>query len=230
MLIKKILCIPLPPNKFGIETVKKYYENYNLENKNFTLKQVTEEAVLELLLSVNTSKVAGLDNLSGKFLKEGAAVLVKPITSICNLSINHSVFPEKCKNAKLKPLYKKGLKTEPKNYRPISLLPLVSKIIERIIYEQTKIFLEQSKILDKYQSGLRSNHSTNVCLSYLTNKILKGFDDGKITGMILIDLQKAFDTIDHKILLNKMRYLGFSQSSINWFRSYLTNRTFTVQL
>ena len=66
-LVKKL---PRPPNKFGIETVKKYYENYNLQNKNFTLKQVTEEAVLELLLSVNTSKAAGLDNLSGKFLKE----------------------------------------------------------------------------------------------------------------------------------------------------------------
>ena len=226
-LVKKL---PRPPNKFGIETVKRYYKNYNLEKKNFTLNQVTEEAVLELLLSVNTSKAAGLDNLSGKFLKEGAPVLVTSITSICNLSIKHSIFPEKCKNAKLKPLYKKGLKTEPKNYRPISLLPLVSKIIERIIYEQTKIFLEKNKILYKYQSGFRSNHSTNVCLSYLTNKILKGFDDGKITGMILIDLQKAFDTIDHKILLDKMRYLGFSQSSINWFRSYLTNRTFTVQL
>ena len=146
-----------------------------------------------MLLSVNTSKAAGLDNLSGKFLKEGAAVLVKPITNICNLSINHSVFPEKCKNAKLKPLYKKGLKTEPKNYRPISLLPLVSKIIERIIYEQTKIFLEQNKILYKYQSGLRSNHSTNVCLLYLTNKIL------------------GFDTIDHKILLTLLSQFFFKR-------------------
>ena len=172
-LVKKL---PHPPNKFGIETVKRYYKNYNLEKKNFTLKQVTEEAVLELLLSINISKAAGFDNLSGKFLKEGAPVLVTPITSICNLSINLSIFPEKCKNAKLKPLYKKGLKTEPKNYRPISLLPLVSKIIERMIYERTQIFLEQNKIIYKYQSGFCSNHSTNVCLSYLTNKILNGFD------------------------------------------------------
>ena len=131
-----------------------------------------------------------------------------------------STFPSKCKPAKLKPLFKKGSKTEAKNYRPISLLPLVSKIIERIIHNQVESFLEKHKIIYKYQSGFRRNHSTNTCLSYLTNKIQKGLVEGSLTGMILIDLQKAFDTIDHKILLLKMNYLGFAESTINWFRSY----------
>ena len=141
-----------------------------------------------------------------------------------------SAFPDKCKQAKLKPLFKKGSTTEPKNYRPISLLPLISKIIERVIHDQTQKYLDKNDILYKYQSGFRANHSTNSCLSFLTNKVQNGFEKGNLTGMILIDLQKAFDTIDHKILLNKMEFIGFSASSINWFKSYLESRTFSVQV
>ena len=171
------------------------------------------------------SKAAGLDNLAGKFLRDGASVLVTPVTEICNLSIRLSAFPDKCKIAKLKPLFKKGSKTEAKNYRPISLLPLISKIVERVIYDQTQSFLDKNEIRYKYQSGFRSNHSTNLCLSYLSNKVLTSFDQGMLlTAMILIDLQKAFDTIDHEILLRKMKYLGFSDATIKWFESYLTNR------
>ena len=158
-----------------------------------------------------------MDKVAGKFLKDGSSILVTPITEICNLSIKLSTFPNKCKPAKLKPLFKKGSKTEAKNYRPISLLPLVSKIIEKIIHNQTESFLEKHEIIYKYQSGFRKNHSTNSCLSYLSNKIQKGFEEGNLTGMILIDLQKAFDTIDHEILLCKMNYLGFTESAINWF-------------
>ncbi len=222
--------LPTAPKKFGIDTVKKYYEKYKLEGKDFSFSPVTEETVLKLLLNINPSKAAGLDNLAGKFLREGATVLVTPVTEICNLSIRLSTFPDKCKIAKLKPLFKKGSKTEAKNYRPISLLPLISKIVEKVIYDQTQNFLDKNEILYKYQSGFRSNHSTNSCLSYLSNKVLTSFDQGMLTGMILIDLQKAFDTIDHEILLQKMKYIGFSVATIKWFESYLTNRIFKVNV
>ena len=92
------------------------------------------------------------------------------------------------------------------------------------------MFLTQNKILHKYQSGFRSNHSTNECLSYLNDKILKGFDEGLLTGMVLIDLQKAFDTIDHGVLFKKMKYLGFTNKTISWFRSYLKDRSFKVSI
>ena len=222
--------LPTAPNKFGIDTVKKYYENYKLEGKFFSFTPVTEETILKMLLTTNPSKAAGLDNLAGKYLREGASVLVTPVTKICNLSIRLSTFPDKCKIAKLKPLFKKGSKTETKNYRPISLLPLISKIVEKVIFDQTQIFLDKNQIIYKYQSGFRSNHSTNSCLSYLSNKVLTSFDQGMITGMILIDLQKAFDTIDHKILLKKMKHLGFSDETIKWFESYLANRIFKVNV
>ena len=186
--------------------------------------------ILKLLKQLNPAKSAGIDNLTGKFLKEGAPVLASPITDLVNLSISLSLFPDDCKIAKLKPLYKKEAKTKPKNYRPISLLPLLSKIIERIIHNQTQEFLDKNNILYKYQSGFQKHHSTYTCLSYLTDKVKIGFEEGLLTGMVLIDLQKAFDTIDHSILLEKMSCLGFAGKTIAWDTSHLTNRSFIVNV
>ena len=121
-LVKKL---PNPPNKFGTGTVREYYKNLNLEEKSFTFEPTTHAVVLKLLEDLNPSKGAGLDNIAGKFLKEGASILASPLTDLCNLSISLSSFPDECKVAKLKPLYKKETKTKPKNYRPISLYPLI---------------------------------------------------------------------------------------------------------
>ena len=191
---------------------------------------MTEDHVLQLLKDMNVDKAAGIDNLLGKFLKDGANILAKPISELCNFSIKYSVFPKDCQIAKLKPLYKKGSTTLPKNYRPISLLPLISKIIEKGIHDQTQAFLDKNKILYRFQSGFRKHFSTDSCLSYLNNKIATGFESGLHTGMILIDLQKAFDTINNEILINKMEFLGFSKNVILWFKSYLAHRKFKVNL
>ena len=149
--------------------------------------------------------------------QDGADILTIPITQLCNLSIKFSHFPKDCKVAKPKPLYKKGNKTDTKNFRPISLLPIISKIIEKVIHDQTINYLTENSILYRYQSGFHKNHSTDTTPAYLTDKILTGFGSGLLTGMILIGLQKAFDTINHHILLRKMSVLRFSDRSINWF-------------
>ena len=106
------------------------------------MKLTTQIAVLKLLQSLDTTKAVGIDNISGRFLKDGASLLADS----CYLSIKLAVFPEKCKIDKLKTLFKKGNKLEPKNYRPISLLPLVSKIFEKIIQSQTQPYLNSNKI------------------------------------------------------------------------------------
>ena len=129
--------------------------------------------------------------------------------------MKRSKFPLDFKIAKLKPSYKKESKTDPKNYHLVLLLPLVSKVIEKVIHNQTKILLSKNYILYKYQSGFRKSFSTNSCLTLLTDKINKGFESGKYTGLILIDLQKAFDTIDHEILLKKIGCIGFSENVIS---------------
>ena len=223
----------LPPASsiFGLSSVCQYYnKTLKLPNTRFKFTFVSEDSVLKILKNMDENKAAGLDNLSGKFLRDGATILAKPLSEICNLSIKYSTFPNDCKIAKLKPLFKRGSKTDPKNYRPISLLPLISKIIEKIIHDQTQNFLDKNNVIYRYQSGFRKFYSTDSCLSYLNNKITTGFESGLFTGMILIDLQKAFDTINHDILIKKMTFLGFSEETTNWFKSYLTNRKFIVHI
>ena len=191
---------------------------------------MSEETVLTLLQDLDENKAAGLDNVSNKFLKDGTIVLAKPISQICNSSIKYSIFPSDCKIAKLKPLFKKGSKTDPKNYRPISVLPLVSKKIEKVIHDQTQRFLDKNDKIYRYQTGFRKFFSTDSCLSYLNNKIATGVKSVLYTGMILIDLRKAFDTVNHDILLKKMEFIGFSEETTKWFKSYLSNRKFEVHI
>ena len=196
----------------------------------FHLASVSENSILTILKATQVSKAAGTDTLSGRFLKDGVKVLSKPISDLCNLSITSEKFPDPCKVAKPKPLYKKGSLTEPCNYRPISLLPLIYKVIEKVIHDQTSTFLNSKNLLHAFQSGFRKKHSTDFCLSYLNDKILKGFDRSMMTGMILVDLQKVFDTIDHDVLFQKLYAIGFSKCTVNWFNSYLSNRSFKVNL
>ena len=206
--------LPPPCKRFALNTVRSYYQDIlGLLSSKFKFSNLTEDHFLQLLKDMNVDKAVGIDNLSGKFLKDGANFLAKPISGLCNLSIKYSVFPKDCQTAKLKPLCKKGSTTLPKNYRPISLLPLISKIIEKVVHDQTQAYLDENKILYRFQSGFRKDFSTDSCFSYLNNKFSTGFESGLHTGMILIDLQKAFDTINHEILINKMEFLGFLRKS-----------------
>ena len=126
--------------------------------KKLKFEKVSSVSILKILKEFKTNKATVTDNLAGRFLKDGSNILCTTIAKICNLSIKLASFPDKCKVAKIKPLHKKGLKTDPKNFRPISLLPLISKIIERIIHDQTMNFLSDNNVLYKYQSGFRKFH------------------------------------------------------------------------
>ena len=178
--------LPTGPNKFDINSVQEFYKSLNLQENPFHFTKVSENILSDFLKELKTNKVTGIDNLSGRFLKDGSKVLATPIAQICNLSIKLSTVPDECKIGKLKPLYKKGKKTDPKNYKPVSLLPVISKILERVIHDQTMELVTKKDILYKFQSGFRKFHSTDSCLSYLQNKVAKGFDLGLLTGMILI--------------------------------------------
>ena len=134
-------------------------------------------------------------------------------------------FPWCLQNCKTK-TYLQKRKKDPSNYRPISLLPIISKVIERIVHDQAN----SQTIIFCIISNLDSDQITQqVCLAHLTNKILKGFDEGLLTGMIFIDLQKAFDTINHEVLLQKHKAIRFLEQSIQWFRCYLCDRTFLAE-
>ena len=220
--------LPNPSNNYGVLSVAQYYSHLGLTKK-FNLLPTEKDYVLKILRDIGTSKAAGIDRLPGRFLKDGADVLAKPVTDIRNLSISLNKFPRAFKLAKAKPIFKKGRKTNVSSYRPISLLPILSKVIEKVVHEQTTKFSNDNNIFYKYQSGFRSR-PIDLVLSFLTDKILKSFDNGMYTGMILIDLQKAFDAINHEILLNKLLPIDFSKNTISWYESYLVERHFTVEV
>ena len=217
--------LPDPLNKYNLEYIFLDHSNFAIPEV-FHIKSTSEEKVFKIMKNIEISKAAGIDRLPGWFLIDGTEILSKPISDICNLSIFHGIFPNACKVAKLQPIFKKGKNVDPFNYRPMSLLPLTSKVIEKVVHNQTNEFLSDNKILCNYQSGFTANHLANLCLSFLTDKVLKGFDEGLLTGMILNDLQKAFDTI----LLKELASKGLSDKCIQWFRSYLCERIFFMEM
>ena len=166
--------MPTGPNKFDINSVREFYEQLNLKEDPFHFTKVSEKTISDFLKELKTNKATGIDNQSRRFLKDRSKVLATPIAQICNLSTKLSTAPDECKIAKLKSLYKKGKKTDPKNYIPISLLPVVFKILEKVIHDQTMDFVTKKNILYKFQSGFRKFHSTDSCLSYLQDKVSKG--------------------------------------------------------
>ena len=138
--------LPNPPDKHKLQSVIGYYSSFTISN-DFCLSNTSEEKLSKIMTNIESSKAAGVHKLSGRFIRDGASILAKSIAALCNLSISQGVFPNACKVAKLKPIFKKGKKTDPSNYRPISLLPSILKITERVIHGQTNAFLTDEDIL-----------------------------------------------------------------------------------
>ena len=130
-------------------------------------------------------------------LKDAEVVFAKPLTRIVNESLSQGTVPSEWKYAKITPLFKKGLSTDMDNYRPISVLPVVSKVLERIVHNQLHSFLSEHKLLNPYQCGFRRNHSTEFAAIAFLDYIRCGMDLGLLTGAVFIDLRKAFDSVDH---------------------------------
>ena len=194
-------------------------------NARFNIQNVSLTKVFKLLSTIKTSKSAGHDRISGKLLKDAAEVIAPTLTAIFNASINAGVFPDDFQTAIISPIHKSGSKTNCDNYRPISVLSSVSKIFEKLITEQLETYLESNGILTEQQAGFRKNHSTQTSLLNITNQWLMNMDKGCLNGVIFLDLKKAFDCVDHHILIKKMHIYGIRGHTLAWFRSYLTNRT-----
>jgi hypothetical protein len=179
------------------------------------------------LCNLNRNKSTGLDGISPKFLKDGAEILKTTVTHIVNLSITTSTVPDDLKCARITPLYKKKSKLDVGNYRPVSVLATVSKIVEKAVYIQVERYLSENNILYEYQSGFRQNFSTNACLVNITDYIKTEISKGYYVGMVALDVQKAFDCVNHQILCKKLEYMGIQS---NWFQSYLSNRNQIVSI
>ena len=172
---------------------------------------------------------SGYDNISNKLLKKLLPSLIEPLTIIFNKSLSEGVFPEAMKRADVVPLYKSKLHVETMNYRPISLLITVSKLLEKIMYKRTYTFLESTGQIFKSQYGFRTAHSCENAISELISGIIKGKQDGMYTLAVFLDLSKAFDSLEHDVLLKKLYKYGIRGIALKWFESYLTDRKMRVK-
>ena len=145
-----------------------------------------------------------------------------PLTFIVNLLLSSGKVPADMKVARVKPFYKKNSSLEEGNYRPVSILSIVSKILEKCVHSQLHQFLDSNDILYNFQSGFNSKFSTDTCLIHLHDYLKTKTSKGLYTGMLLLDLQKAFDTVDHDILCRKLEAIGVR--SVPWFKCYLSDR------
>ena len=213
--------IPKVAKRFDVDSnlFKNYYKDKGVIPKSFKLANVSEEYIFKQLNSLNPSKATGIDGIKAIFLKDGADVIKGAVTHIINLSLETNTVPKLFKFAVVKPLHKKNSRLKVDNYRPISILCTLSKILERSVYHQLDTFLTKNNILYEYQSGFRGSYSTDTCLINLIDhiKILKS--KSMFAGMVLMDLQKAFDTVDHIILSRKLEAMGLDIT--DWIESYL---------
>ena len=201
------------------------FTSSKLSNDNvFSIKGIDEIDVFSFLSKLNENKSSGVDLLGPKLLKMSAAILCKPICYLINRSINEGIFPQDLKIARVTPLYKKGDKSDPSSYRPISILPTLSKIFEKHVSSQLKSFLESFNLLYERQSGFRQFHSCQTALTKLTDEWLEEIDKGNLTGVLLLDFRKAFDLVNHHILLQKLKCYHFDDITLKWFASYLQER------
>ena len=186
--------------------------------------------MFKFLSTLDISKATGLDGIGPKLLKISSGIIIKSITYIVNNCIRSGKFPTSWKLAKVNPLYKGGAKDDINNYRPISILPTLSKLIEKVIQKHLMAYLNSFDVLHKYQSGFRSGHSTETALILMTEGWLKAINEGKFVGTIMVDFRKAFDLVDHDLLLKKLSYYKCGSNFINLMKSYLKNRTQVVSV
>jgi len=209
--------IPLVTTQFTSFLTQTYHDS-------FMMMPVTPgEIIIESKMLKNKSS-AGFDNVVTHIMKQSMKCVAEPLVCIINSSFELGIIPDLLKIAKVCPIFKAGSKKEFSNYRPISILPSFSQMYEKLVYDRLSNCINKLHILSPNQYGFRGQHSTYMALLDLFDKVSESLDAKKVCIGIFIDLQKAFDTIDHSILIIKLEHYGVRGVALEWFKSYLSNR------
>jgi exonuclease III len=190
----------------------------------FSFSEVTDHQVLKMVRTLK-SNACGVDGISAYFLKLGIEHSVYAFTEIINASLKFKIFPERWKKALVKPLPKVPFPTIASDYRPISLLPAFSKILEKLVAKQMVDYLKETGFLDNLQSAYKPCHSTITALLNVTDDIYEALENSEITFLILLDYSKAFDCANHKLILAKLQAAGFQDDALSFIKSYLSGRS-----
>ena len=226
-------------NNFFIDKVKKIRQSLpaaiddplvlvknQMKDKSCKLKlqAVHPDTITGIISSLKNTKSCGVDNIDSYILKLAKIELVPAITHIVNLSISQSYFPQQWKLSKVVPLHKKDSPLLPENYRPVALLCVISKILEKAVFQQIMTYMEENSILHPSHHGFRSHHSTCTALLEMYDGWINAASNNEFVATMMLDLSAAFDVVDHNILLKKLAIYGLDSSSIKWVNSYLQNR------
>ena len=189
-------------------------------NDSFIITSTNKEEIYKIISTLNSNKSCGPNSIPTKILHLLQDQISNDLATICCLSFSTGAFPTIPKTAKVIPIHKKNSKVEVSNYRPISLLSNIDKIFEKLMHNRLIEFLEEKQILYYRQFGFRRDFSTNHAILTLIESVQKALDDGKFACTIFIDLEKAFDTVSHDILLEKLNHYGIRGIASDWLRSY----------
>ena len=204
-------------NRSPPELTEPTYERLNRIN-------ITSTDVRDILKSLNSSKASGPDLISPRLLKEGAKQLCSPLSNFFNRLFISGQYPQAWKYANVTPVYKKGDKQLPNNYRPISVLSVIGKTMERSVHKYVYNYCAQHQVFTPFQSGFIQGDFTTYQLINLYGSFCEAVDNGKEVRVVFLDISKAFDRVWHRGLLHKLHYIGISGDLLKWFENYLSNR------
>ena len=194
------------------------------KNCRMQLQHVSLEKVRKILKNLSSSRSTAIDELNNYSLKIAADFVVSPIHHIICLSVIQNKFPDKWKCSKIIPVHKKGDKTDRKNYRPVAILSPISKVLEKVLYEQIYSYFSRNNLFHSNLHGYRKHRSTQTALLQVYDRWVRAAHEGKLSGVVLLDLSAAFDLVDSDLLLKKLQIYGFDNDILYWIRSYLVNR------
>ncbi|XP_046666787.1 uncharacterized protein LOC124358532 [Homalodisca vitripennis] len=197
------------------------FKDWEVESPTSTWAPTSGKELLGIISSMKSKTSAGLDDFSSVMLKYCRYELLTPLLHVCNLSLGQGLFPSKMKTSKVVPLHKKGSRHKFENYRPISLVPTFSKLIKKIILARISVQLEANNLLLSGQHGFIQQKSTTTALADLVEHMINKIEEGESVVDFYLDLSKAFDCLDHAMILTKLEYLGFRNTALSWFANYL---------